>query len=340
MDLTGSMAEEAGELARRSDAAGRHLVLVEEQVEAIAIEGEFSARLPAPMNLEIFADHPFRARGFFCEDRLGWIGHCEVPSSQMRATSMGQGAADEPGVCIWVIAEGNLAMDLPSGIQARFGPGSVLLLDGAQSPSGRWDHARFGYVRLSPLRMKQLLGHAPPGRGRPVQRLEHLALAPFLAAQLNAFAIHGAGLTATDLDVVVGGVVRAAEALLRAVYAPLAAPDADPAVDRLQAVYRYIERNLHRQDLDVADIARGTSMSRAQLYRLFAAQETSVHGTLREKRLQKSMGYLKQPESEQLSIGAIAYACGFSDPAVFSKLFRQRFQLAPREVRAAARPTR
>jgi len=89
-------------------------------------------------------------------------------------------------------------------------------------------------------------------------------------------------------------------------------------------------------DRAVADIAHATSLSRAQLYRLFASQDKSVHATLREERLAKSMSYLKQPESGRLSIGAIAYACGFSDQSVFSKLFRQRFDMTPREARAGA----
>ncbi|SEK17278.1 Helix-turn-helix domain-containing protein [Variovorax sp. OK202] len=70
----------------------------------------------------------------------------------------------------------------------------------------------------------------------------------------------------------------------------------------------------------MADIARGTGLSRAQLCRLFSSQDMSVHATLREMRLLKSLSYLHQPKSGQLSIGAIAYACGFSDQAVFSKL--------------------
>ena len=80
-------------------------------------------------------------------------------------------------------------------------------------------------------------------------------------------------------------------------------------------------------------IALGVNSSRAQLYRLFQAQPLSVHGTLREARLLKSVEYLRHCGDKLLSIGAIAYACGFSDQSVFSKLFRQRFGLTPSEVR-------
>lgn len=336
--------EEVSERPRQCEPATMawHLSPTQPRAEPVATQGDHATTLPAPMNLEIVASHPFRAKGFLCEGRHGWVGHCEVPPSQMRALPAAKSAEREADISIWVIEKGHLVLDQPSAGQNHFGPGAVLLWDGVQQPRGHWDHARFSYVRLSSGRRRKIHG-APgafdreaSGEVRGAQRLDHFGLAPFLAAQLNTFATHATNLTAADLGEVVDGIVQVAEALLKAVFAPPAAEDATPDAGRLQEVHRYIEHNLHRNDLSVVDIARGTHMSRAQLYRLFAAQETSVHGTLREKRLQKSLGYLAQPKSKRLSIGAISHACGFSDPAVFSKLFRQRFNLAPRDVRAAA----
>jgi AraC-like DNA-binding protein len=328
--------EGVSDRAREPASMAWHLSPTQGRAEPFARQGERSTRLPAPMNLEIVAAHPFPAKGFFCEGHHGWVGHCEVPPSEMRALPAASGVASDAGVSIWVIEKGHLAFEQPSAGPALFGPGSVLLWDCLQPPQGRWDDARFSYVRLSSQRHKPSFEHAATAEVRAAQRLEHLGLAPFLAAQLNTFATHATALTAADLGEVVDGIVQVAEALLKAVIAPVATDGASPDTGRLQAVHRYIDHNLHRNDLSVVDIARGTHMSRAQLYRLFAAQETSVHGTLREKRLQKSLGYLAQSETKRLSIGAIAHACGFSDPAVFSKLFRQRFDLAPRDVRAAA----
>lgn len=297
---------------------------------------EYSTGFPAPMSMEIVADQPFSTKSFFCEGQQGWVGYCDVPPSEMRAVPAAGGTANDAGVSIWVIEQGHLALDHPVAGATRFGPGTVLLWDSLQPPQARWDDARFGYVQLSPAWHKQVLGPEASTEARAGRRVEHLGLAPFLAAQLNAFAAHAATLTAAELGEVVGAILHVAEALLKVVFAPLASDGASRNAERLQTVQRYIEHNLHRDDLSVADIARGTHMSRAQLYRLFATQDTSVHGTLRERRLQRSMGCLVQPESQRLSIGAIGHACGFSDPAAFSKLFRQRFNLAPRDVRAAS----
>lgn len=336
LGLPGLWAEERLDVAFAPEVAkGQHSPM-EAGSEPEAQGREYTARLPGPMGLEIVARQPFHVQSSFCEGRHGWVGHCEVPPSRMRGLPGAPAAVADAGPCLWVIESGHLTLELPSGLHARFGPGNVLLWDRTQATQAQWDQARFSCVGLSPQRHPQSLQPAWMARGRATQRLDHLGLAPFLTAQLRTLAAHAPALSPADRAEAVSGIVQVAEALLRAAAPLLAAPNVNPQVARLQAVHRYIERNLHRADLSVADIAREASMSRAQLYRLFATQDTSVHGTLREKRLQKSMDYLKQPDSRRLGIGAIAYACGFSDPSAFSKLFRQRFHVTAREVRAAA----
>lgn len=61
-----------------------------------------------------------------------------------------------------------------------------------------------------------------------------------------------------------------------------------------------------------------------------------MKAALRDARLNRSLGYLEQPEVT-LSIGEIAHACGFPDQSTFGKLFRRRFGRTPGEVRRAAR---
>ena len=313
---------------------GRRLFCVDGP--AAAARADFSTHLLASMNLEIVSEHPLRGRSLLCEDAKGSVGHCEIPPSRIHSILPPARAPREADLCIWLIEKGQLSIEHHSGIQARFGAGSVLLCDLAQPLRGQWERSRLGYIRPSRQRLLQVLGHAPAPRLRTIETLDRLGLAPFLASQLESLAAHGASLASPDLETVLGGIFRTTENLLRSAFAAGAGSSAGPAADRLQMVRRHIQRNLHRPDLSVADIAHGTSISRAQLYRLFASQDKSVHGTLREERLARSMSYLKQPESDRLSIGAIAYACGFSDQAVFSKLFRQRFDMTPREARAGA----
>lgn len=281
------------------------------------------------MHLALASEDPLLGSGVLCEDTRGTVGHCEVPASEMRSTWPAAGAPREPDICLWLIERGTLTVEQNNGIQTRFGPGSALLCDVAQSLRGRWDRSHFSFVRLARQRLVQLLGHVPAARARSIEAIDHLALAPFLASQLGTLANHGVALGFDELEAVLGGIFQTSESLLGSIYAT----GSDHGVDRLQLVHRYIQSNLHRHDLGVVDIARGTGLSRAQLYRVFSSQDMSVHATLREMRLLKSLSYLQLPRSGQLSIGAIAYACGFSDQAVFSKLFRQRFGMPAREAR-------
>lgn len=292
-----------------------------------------SNRIFAAMNLAIASDPPFQGQGMSCEDIKGVAGYCELPPSDMSPIVPPSRAPHDADICIWLIERGHLTIEQSSGAPARFGAGSLLLCDHAHPLRGRWERSRLSYVRPARQRLRQVLGQGPGKRGRPVETIEHLGLAPFLGAQLSMLASHGAALTPANLAIVLGNIFQTTEALLGTMLMPSPQGSERPIDGRLQVVRRFIQSNLHRPDLSVADIARGTSMSRAQLYRLFESQDKSVHGTLREERLTKSMSYLRQPESGRLSIGAIAYACGFADQAVFSKLFRQRFGMTPREAR-------
>ncbi len=306
-----------------------------------------TARIFASMGLEIVSDQAFHGLGVISEDAKGQVGHCELPACEMRPmgwmsptspTSPASSVAAQAGtprsgdVCLWFIERGHLTLEQSNGIHARFGAGSLLLCDLTQALRGRWERSRVAYVHVADRKTAHLPARAPE-RKRAVEAIERIALAPFLCAQLDLFAIHGATLAPADLQAVLGGIFSTTDVLLDAMALPVPEGGTAPGSDRLQAVHRFIQRNLHRADLSVEDIAHGANVSRAQLYRLFALQDKSVHATLREQRLVKSLGYLQQPESTRLSIGAIAHACGFSDQAVFSKLFRQRFGMTPREAR-------
>lgn len=316
-------------VATSSARSGGRRLFSADGLSAARHRGEVTTGILASMHLELASGDPLLGRGVLCEDTKGTVGHCEVPASEMRSTWPAAGAPREADICLWLIERGTLTVEQNNGIQTRFGPGSALLCDLAQALRGRWDRARFSFVRPARQRLVQLLGRVPAARTRSIEAIDHLALAPFLASQLGTLANHGVALGSEELDAVLAGIFQTSESLLGSVYTS----GSDHGVDRLQLVHRYIQSNLHRHDLSVVDIARGTGLSRAQLYRLFSSQDMSVHATLREMRLLKSLGYLQQPRSGQPSIGAIAYACGFSDQAVFSKLFRQRFGMPAREAR-------
>jgi AraC-like DNA-binding protein len=263
-------------------------------------------------------------RRILCQDARGVIGTCEAAGSALNPSA----------ASIFLIESGHLRVERDDGPSASFGAGAMLLCFGGRTLRASWERARFSHVQPSPQRLAQLLDGAPAGRGPGIEPLHHRGLAPFLVSQFDMLKRRGPMLAPTDLEHVFEGIFQTAEALLKGAVLLPAPTRSEPVSERLRAIHRFIERNLHRQDLSVSDVALGANISRASLYRLFATQAYSVHGTLREQRLQEGLRYLEQARSDRLSIGAIAHACGFSDQAVFSKLFRRRFGITPRQARS------
>ncbi|MDR6679863.1 helix-turn-helix domain-containing protein [Pseudomonas oryzihabitans] len=96
----------------------------------------------------------------------------------------------------------------------------------------------------------------------------------------------------------------------------------------------YIERNLQREGLTAALLAKELGTSRSQLYRAFD-RLGGVHHYIRQRRLRRCLLALGDPAQAKRRIADLAYEQGFSDEAHFSRLFRQTFGVSPRAARAA-----
>jgi|GEM_PF-6900626 len=106
-----------------------------------------------------------------------------------------------------------------------------------------------------------------------------------------------------------------------------------PAAMRLLA-QDHIDRHLSEPDLTPQAIAAGIGLSRATLYRLFD-DESGIRDYLIDRRLDRSFNLLLH--RKHANVGGIAMECGFKSEAHFSRVFRRRFGIVAREVRAVAR---
>lgn len=118
--------------------------------------------------------------------------------------------------------------------------------------------------------------------------------------------------------------------------------NAQPAVDSggsatqaaiLYRVYQAIERKLGDPDLAPAKVADAEGISERYLQKLFEGTGNSFTHYIRERRLQRTWADLSNPAEAHHSISEIAYRSGFNDSAYFSRAFRNRFGLSPREFR-------
>ncbi|RCK41445.1 hypothetical protein TH25_23760 [Thalassospira profundimaris] len=94
----------------------------------------------------------------------------------------------------------------------------------------------------------------------------------------------------------------------------------------------FIRQNLGNPDLDVNRICDACGISRSALYRLFQ-EEGGVRHFLREQRLDKAMRDLLAQSDTQIAV--IARENGFSHANDFSRAFRRRFGMTPRELRSS-----
>jgi AraC-like DNA-binding protein len=82
-------------------------------------------------------------------------------------------------------------------------------------------------------------------------------------------------------------------------------------------------------------VAASVGVSRAHLYRAFAARGLAIGDVIREARLGEARRLLSAPHHRV--IGEIAHQAGYEDAAAFSRAFRRRFGLSPRDWVAALR---
>jgi AraC-like DNA-binding protein len=98
-------------------------------------------------------------------------------------------------------------------------------------------------------------------------------------------------------------------------------------------VKRYVAEHLGDESLDANAIASGVYLSVSHLNRLFRVEGTSLMRYLWNQRLERAHHLLSSSGRAGLRIEDIAWHCGFSSAAHFSRLFKQHFGHSPRHLR-------
>lgn len=112
--------------------------------------------------------------------------------------------------------------------------------------------------------------------------------------------------------------------------------------ERLRAEYRgrinrvmdYIETHLHR-DLTLDELASVAAFSKYHFHRIFYSETgETLFRFLQRVRIEKAAALLKA--ERDLSVTEVALRVGFSNPAAFSRAFRERFGLSASQWRRGA----
>ncbi|MCA1299358.1 helix-turn-helix domain-containing protein [Stappia indica] len=112
-------------------------------------------------------------------------------------------------------------------------------------------------------------------------------------------------------------------------------PGAEPGIDYafLTRARQVIEDRLAEPGLTPAQVARLAGVSRTRLYEMFEPFG-GVRSYIRERRLGRALRMLLDQRCRHQPISAIALACGFLNDSAFSRAFKQRYGMAPRETRS------
>ena len=115
---------------------------------------------------------------------------------------------------------------------------------------------------------------------------------------------------------------------------------APTSLDMLRArVKAYVEANLARPDLDIGEIARKMGCSPRYIFRAFEKERRTPAEYIWDLRLERAKAELARPDDRKRSISDIAFSLGFSSSAHFSRAFRARFELSPRDWRNLSAPS-
>ena len=168
--------------------------------------------------------------------------------------------------------------------------------------------------------------------------IEPRAIAPQGFAGVFARALASAeqsadALSEAEWEVVAQGLADLLFALARQLVAPVCEGGSSTKAAIMNRVCQTIERGLDDPDLSPARVAHSEGISERYLQKLFEGVGDNFSHYVRERRLQRAWADLASPAEGHRTISEIAYHYGFGDSAHFSRTFRARFGLSPREFR-------
>lgn len=103
----------------------------------------------------------------------------------------------------------------------------------------------------------------------------------------------------------------------------------------LMDMRQFVLLNIHDPDLRLGKLASALNLSRRSLYRVFEHHGVTPSSWLWSVRLDAAKDRLRAELWRTCSITDVAYSVGFNDSAHFSRAFRSRYGMSPRQFRHA-----
>jgi len=207
--------------------------------------------------------------------------------------------------------------------------------------AGQWCAIRkdISYEIDAPSHSRQLSLTVPcelvPGPRRGIQwwrqsRSYLRGAAQILHASSSASVLSGGGLSQRNCEQLGGQLAQMVEMTLGS-----DSQDSFPDLreERRRAVLEFIDSRLAEPDLGVGQIAHEFGCSSRTIHKLFEGEAHTVGRAIWERRLGRCRHDMIDPSLASRSITEIAHHWGFSDSQHFSRAFKSRFGITPREYR-------
>jgi AraC-like DNA-binding protein len=165
------------------------------------------------------------------------------------------------------------------------------------------------------------------------QRLSTSGIGGLLASNMQALAREARFLTPTQQQIALQAIADLALATLQASALGRNSDLAPHTTGLYAAACQMIRQHCTDFSFDVDRLATMMCCSRASLYRMFRDQNRSVAAEIWDARLQCAHNMLMSKRYSKLTIAEIALRAGFLDQSTFSKMFKQRYGMSPRDLR-------
>lgn len=111
--------------------------------------------------------------------------------------------------------------------------------------------------------------------------------------------------------------------------------DASSAADRCVEVKRFIDARLKEPGLSPRTVARELKISERYLRMIFASAEESVPAYILRRRLEEAAKQISNVLWRGRTLANIAFSCGFTSAAHFTRVFHAHYGMTPRQYREA-----
>ncbi len=155
--------------------------------------------------------------------------------------------------------------------------------------------------------------------------------AQILHASAAASVMTGNSLSQDDRRVLGVQIAQLAEMTMRIIRAGYSG---DLRERRRIAILEYVDQHLADEKLSVATIADAFGMSPRSVHKLFEGEPNTIARTIWDRRLERCRDMIVDPAASAQSITEIAHFWGFADSQHFSRAFKLRFGMAPRDYRS------